>query len=108
MTRGLNTNRTLGGFFTVIFIAILIAFLSEIQKPNSREVDYITSYFFFEKITLNQLVTLKAFIISLTIIFPVSIGLSRVLRGRVQETPDWLFIALFALLIAGIYLTFLI
>jgi hypothetical protein len=108
MAKGIHANRILDIVFTLIFIPLLVFFLSEMQKPKNNDVNYITSYLIFEKITLNDLILLKALIISLTIIFPISIGVSFVLRGRVKETPNWFFIALFILLVVGIYLTFLI
>lgn len=108
MVKGLHANRVLDIVFTLIFIFLLVFLLSEVQKPRNNDVNYITSYLFFEKITLNNLTLLKSVIISLTIIFPISIGISFVLRGKIEETPNWFFMALFILLIVGIYLVFLI
>ena len=108
MAKGIHANGILDTVFTLIFIALLVFFLSEVQKPRNNDANYITSYLIFEEITLNNLIFLKALIISLTIIFPISIGVSFVLRGRAKETPNWFFMALFILLVVGIYLTFLV
>ena len=108
MAKGLHANRILDVVFILIFISLLVFLLSEMQKPRNNDVNYITSYLFFESIALNNLILLKAVIISLTIVFPISIGISFVLRGKIKETPNWFFMALFILLIVGIYLVFLI
>ena len=109
MLKGLNTNRTLNIFFTLIFIVVLIFLLIEIQKPhNSKEQTYATSYLFFEKINVDQLIILKSIILSFTVVFPIFIGASYLIRNKIEETPSWFLLALLILLAAGIYLTFLI
>ena len=108
MSKGANINTALDLIFTIALILVFVFFLSAIEKPRNNEISSATSYLFFETITVNNLILLKSVIISLTIIFPVFVILGFILKGRTQKTPNWFFIALFILIMAGIYLTFLV